>query len=105
MPIEPLQPEQKLSSEQKVQDLSVSPDIGNTHVSGLPLLSHQKIKLLTVEPFSKYNYSMLTFEVDGKEEKHGLSDSVLIGIIKEKEKLAVKKDVVSQNRQTTPAFV
>lgn len=37
MPIEPLQPEQKLSSEQKVQDLSVSPDIGNTHVSGLPL--------------------------------------------------------------------
>ena len=34
MPIEPLQPEQKLSIEQKVQDLSVSPDIGNTNVVG-----------------------------------------------------------------------
>ena len=34
MPIEPRQPEQKLNSELKDQDLSVSPDIGNTHVVG-----------------------------------------------------------------------
>lgn len=37
MPIDILQPEQQLSSEQKSIDTTSSPDIGNTNVSGLPL--------------------------------------------------------------------
>ncbi|MBP8782563.1 MAG: hypothetical protein KBH03_08010 [Paludibacteraceae bacterium] len=65
----------------------------------------EQVKLISVDPFSKYNYSMLTFNVNGKEEKHGLSDLMLREIIKDKEKLAVRTDSVSQSRQTVPASV
>lgn len=60
------------------------------------------VKLIKIEPFSKYNYSMLTFEVNGVEKKAGLSDSMLLEIITDKQKQAFKKDFFSENHQTVP---
>ena len=93
-----------VSSEKSVADLSNDGVVnGVSNVSGLPSLSNEKVRLISVTPFSKYNYSMLVFDVNGQTKTVGLSDSVLLEIIKEKQLLAFKKGFFSQSRQTVPS--
>jgi hypothetical protein len=88
---------------------SVSQHNAKPLVVGLPSLSDDTsvslIKIDSAGSFGKNNpYSMLTFEVNGKKEKHGLSDGKLLSLIKEAESKCSIPGVVRHKTQTHPTY-
>ena len=69
---------------------------------------NDKIKLIKVEPCGSWGdnpYSMLTFDVNGKTKKYGLSDSILLSLLKEIESQCSIPGVQPNTLQSNPTSV